>query len=148
MREDEVSKAFFCASTVIVVGNGMRINFWQDPWLDGCCMAELASDLYQAVSCHCRKSRLVSDAIVDHTWVQDVTGSCTVPVMMQLVLIHQRLQQVTLAAEQEDRWVWCWDSSRVFSAPSAYQALFITQSLVPRWSSRQNYLPSDPFSRG
>jgi hypothetical protein len=105
----------------------VKINFWQDPWLDGCCMAELAPDLYQAMSCHRRKSHLVSDAIVDGTWVQDVTGPCTVPIMMQFVLIHQRLLQVTLAVEQEDRWVWCWDSSRVFSAASAYQALFIRQ---------------------
>jgi hypothetical protein len=48
MHEDKVSKAFFRASTVIVLGNGNRISFWQDPWFDGCCIAELAPDLYHA----------------------------------------------------------------------------------------------------
>jgi hypothetical protein len=36
MHENAVSKAFFCASMVIIIGNGSRINFWQDHWLDGC----------------------------------------------------------------------------------------------------------------
>jgi hypothetical protein len=120
MHEDMVCRAFFCASTVIIVGNDRKINFWQDPWLDGCSMAELVPDLYQAVSCRRHKNHLVSDALVDGTWVQDVMGPPTVPVMMQFVFIHQRLQHVSLMAKQEDRWVWRWDSSGVFSAASTY----------------------------
>jgi hypothetical protein len=127
MHEDMVCRAFFCASTVIIVGNDRKINFWQDPWLDGCSMAELVPDLYQVVSCRRHKNHLVSDALVDGTWVQDVTGPPTVPVMMQFVFIHQTLQHVSLTAKQEDRWVWRWDSSGVFSVASTYQALFIGQ---------------------
>jgi hypothetical protein len=60
MHENAVSKAFFCASMVIIIGNGSRINFWQDHWLDGCCITELVPDLYQAVSSRRRKTRLVN----------------------------------------------------------------------------------------
>jgi hypothetical protein len=127
MHKDVVSKAFFRASTVIVVGNDNKIKFWQDPWLDGYSMAELMSDLYQAVSCRHRRNRMVVDAMVDGTWVHNVTGPRTVAVMMQFAYINQRLQQGTLTTEQEDIWVWCWDSSRVFSMASSYQALFIGQ---------------------
>jgi hypothetical protein len=66
-------------------------------------MIELVPDLYQAVSSHRRKIRLVADAMMNGTWVQDVTGPRTVAAMMQFALIQQRLQQVTLTAEQEDR---------------------------------------------
>jgi hypothetical protein len=127
MHEDMVSKAFFCASTVIIFGNGSKIKFWQDPWLDGYYMAELAPDLYQVVSCRRRRNCLVADAMVDGTWAHDVTGPCTVAIMMQFAFIHQRLQQVTLTAEQEDRWVWRWDSSGVFNVALAYQTLLIEQ---------------------
>jgi hypothetical protein len=48
-HEDNVTKAFFCSSTIVVLGNGNMINFWQDPWLDSCNISELAPDLAQAV---------------------------------------------------------------------------------------------------
>jgi hypothetical protein len=79
-----------------IIGNGRATKFWVDAWLDGCSLVELAPDLLQAVSRRHHKSRLVTDAIDNGRWIQDISGPRTVPVMVQFVLVFQKLQQVVL----------------------------------------------------
>jgi hypothetical protein len=84
-NEDATTRAFFLASVRIELGNGRSLLFWQDAWLDGCSIADSASDLVQAVSRRTRSSRMVADTLQNEAWIRDITGPLTVPVLMQHV---------------------------------------------------------------
>jgi hypothetical protein len=49
LHEDAVTKAFFKSSIRCIVGDGRSTLFWLDPWVDGRCIADLASNLLVAV---------------------------------------------------------------------------------------------------
>jgi hypothetical protein len=91
VHDDNTTTTFFHASTTVVLGNGRATMFWTDPWLDGYSLAMLTPDLVQAVSRHRCKGRSVMDALNNGTWIQDISGPRTIPVMMQFVLIFQKL---------------------------------------------------------
>uniref|UniRef100_A0A453SB28 Reverse transcriptase zinc-binding domain-containing protein n=1 Tax=Aegilops tauschii subsp. strangulata TaxID=200361 RepID=A0A453SB28_AEGTS len=38
-------RAFFFASTTMILRNGQRALFWEDRWLNGCSISELAPQL-------------------------------------------------------------------------------------------------------
>jgi hypothetical protein len=50
--------------------------------------------------------------------------------MMQFVLIFQKLQQVALNPEMEDRLLWRWSSSEAYNADLAYKAMFLEHSSI------------------
>ncbi|KAM0844595.1 hypothetical protein ACQ4PT_056936 [Festuca glaucescens] len=45
---DDRARSLFNADVEFKLGDGQKISFWRDPWLDGCCLANLASDLFKA----------------------------------------------------------------------------------------------------
>jgi hypothetical protein len=47
---------------------------------------------------------------------------------MQYVQLRERLQSVIISQEMDDRFVWRWSSSGVYSASSAYAAMFTGQT--------------------
>uniref|UniRef100_A0A453GFW4 Reverse transcriptase zinc-binding domain-containing protein n=1 Tax=Aegilops tauschii subsp. strangulata TaxID=200361 RepID=A0A453GFW4_AEGTS len=50
-------RAFFFASTTMILGNGQRALFWEDRWLNGCSISELAPQLHALIPKNRRKSR-------------------------------------------------------------------------------------------
>jgi hypothetical protein len=130
IHEDNVAKAFFCSSTIVVLGNGNKINFWQDPWLDCCSISKLVPDLAQVVSRRRCKTHSVVKALVNGVWIKGVTGPRATPVMMQFMLVFWRLQNVVLNPEAEDKLIWHWDSSGAYNAASTYTTLFLEQTSI------------------
>jgi hypothetical protein len=54
----------FAASTSTVVGNGESALFWEDRWLDGKSIKEMAPEVYALVPKCRRKARTVREALV------------------------------------------------------------------------------------
>jgi uncharacterized protein YodC (DUF2158 family) len=54
----------FAASTSMVVGNGESALFWEDRWLDGKSIKEMAPKVYALVPKRRRKARTVREALV------------------------------------------------------------------------------------
>jgi hypothetical protein len=80
---------------------------WQDAWRDGCSIADSAPDLVQAVPRHIRSSWTVADTLQNEAWIRDITGPCTVPVLMQYVQICGRLRSIVISHEiDDDLFVW------------------------------------------
>jgi hypothetical protein len=61
---DNMTKAFFQASIVCLVGNGEDTLFWFDTWLDDHCLQDKASDLLTTVGTQCRNKRTVAEALL------------------------------------------------------------------------------------
>ena len=50
------------------VGNGRNTLFWEDKWLMGCCLEDLAPAVVAAVPSRTRRQRTVAYALQDHVW--------------------------------------------------------------------------------
>jgi hypothetical protein len=60
-----------------------------------------------------------------------VQGQRTLPVIMQFLELRQRLLDVKLNSDTEDRLVWRWTASGQYSSSSAYAAMFLGQATAP-----------------
>jgi hypothetical protein len=49
----------------------------------------------------------VADTLQNEAWIRDITGPCTVPVLMQYVQICGRLRSIVISHEiDDDLFVW------------------------------------------
>jgi hypothetical protein len=125
VHEDEPTQAFFRASVTIKVRNVASTLFWEERWLDGQGLQELASDLLAIVLV--QHMRTVQSALVDNAWLSDVQGPLTVPVIMQYVQVRELVDSFQLM-EGNNTVAWHWCASGQFSSSSAYDAMFLGQS--------------------
>jgi hypothetical protein len=89
-------------------------------------VASLAPDLLFAVPQRLR-SRTVAFGLANNSWVSDIRGALTVPVISQFLLIWDAALRIQLLPGVRDRLVWRWTSDQRYSARSAYQAFFFGQ---------------------
>jgi hypothetical protein len=112
------------------VGDGRKALFWQDRWLEGASIQQLAPNLITAVCKKVRKVRTVRDAFHHNQRIQDISGSLSMPALAQYVLLWIRLQNSALW-DAPDKFVWKWSANRQYSAASAYRAFFHGQCGLP-----------------
>jgi hypothetical protein len=135
-----ITTAFFQASTQVILRNGPRLHFWIDRWLDDFSISQLASDLAATVPKWRQKSRSVKSALDQDAWVQDMQGSWTLPVMMQYLENHRRVHAIMLNLGIDDRLVWRWSSSGIYSSSWAYSGsdkLFRRQAALETKSAEE-----------
>jgi hypothetical protein len=113
--EDVMTTMFFKASVSCLVDDGSSILFWDDPWLDGRSIQDFAPDLWAVVPKRFRCSRTVASALLGNTWICDIVGPYTVPVLVQYVQLGERLMDLVLDSESQDLFIWRWCSSGQYS---------------------------------
>jgi hypothetical protein len=96
VKEDRVTTAFFKASTYFIVGHGSSARFWTDSWLDGRSIADIAPELAATVPSYRRNRRTVISALQHDAWISDITGTLTVPVIMQYLDARRRMENINL----------------------------------------------------
>jgi hypothetical protein len=67
----------------------------------------------------------VKEALQQRSWVRDITGALTVPVLCDYVLLWERVEHVVLQPGVPDRFVWIWTANGKYSASSAYCSFFL-----------------------
>jgi hypothetical protein len=63
----------------MVAGNGESALFWEDRWLDGKSIKEMAPDVYALVPKRRRKARTVREVLVERTWIPDIVRTTVGP---------------------------------------------------------------------
>jgi hypothetical protein len=121
VHEDEPTRAFFRASATDTVRNDASTLFWEERWLDGQGLQELAPDLLAVVPAWRRRRRTVQSALVDNAWLLDVQGPLIVPIIIQYVQVRELVDSSQLM--EGDDMVTC-----QLSSSSAYDAMFLGQS--------------------
>ncbi|WVZ76691.1 hypothetical protein U9M48_024644, partial [Paspalum notatum var. saurae] len=119
------ARALFDMAVVTTVGNGESTNFWTDRWLQGKPVAELAPYLLNAIPKKIVKRRIVSQALINRSWVTDIKGALTVQVLREYLLIWDLVDEVTLQDGVQDQHQWKFSSSGTYSSRSAYLAMFM-----------------------
>lgn len=87
VKHEPIVTAMFNASVSVKIGDGITALFWQDRWLQGHAIVELAPCLYSVVGPRTRRSRLVADGCSQRFWVHDITGALTVYVILDYLMI-------------------------------------------------------------
>lgn len=118
----EEAEEMFQTCTMFEVGNGKRIHFWTDRWLDGRSIQQLAPNLWQFVH-DGAKSPKVADAMQDSRWVAVIRGAPSIPAIAEFFDVWDLVSGVRLQ-EMEDRITWKLSSAGVYTSKSAYQAFF------------------------
>jgi hypothetical protein len=136
MQFSKMELDVFAASTTMEVGDGESALFWEDKWLDGRSIKELAPEVYALVPKHRRKARMVREAVIDRTWIPDIVGAPSALALWQYVQLWGRLRGVQLSVEH-DRMVWRWTTDGRYSARSCYDTLF--QGAITSGSWRLNW---------
>jgi hypothetical protein len=68
---DDKAQGFFDSLMRIQAGNGQRVFFWQDRWIDGQGADEIAPALTKKVRTRAYNSRTVAQGCADNRWVLD-----------------------------------------------------------------------------
>jgi hypothetical protein len=90
----------------------------------------LAPDLLATVNVRQRRHRLMAEALQENAWIHDITEVLSVPAIVQYLQLRERLDDTVLQQGVQDRVIWKWTSSGVYSARFAYAALTLGQSAL------------------
>jgi hypothetical protein len=90
-----------------VVGNGEKILFWSDHWMDGLTMAEMAPNLFRAVP------------------------KRTVQVLFEYLQVWDFVEEVVLQPDAPDQFRWKLTQDGCYSSKSVYEAFFVGSMPLP-----------------
>lgn len=124
------AQAMFDASVVSIVGDGGSILFWSDRWLNGRKIQELAPNLHKLIPKRTVRTRTVSQALVNRTWVHDIKGSLTVQVLAEYLRLWDQVDSVELQQNVPDSQL---TQSGNYSSKSAYDAFFLGSIQFGHW---------------
>jgi hypothetical protein len=97
----------FAASTYMVVGDGTSTLFWEDRWMDGQSIREIAPEVYALIPKRRRRQRTVHQALVERSWISDIVGAPSALALWQYVQLWIRLKDAQLSTEP-DVMIWRW----------------------------------------
>jgi hypothetical protein len=118
---DDRAKALFNASVSFRLGDGCKISFWNDPWLDGSSLASSAPDLFK----HCTLRNLsVNTALIDGKWMRHFKRNLPPEALSQFLVVHARLAEIVLLPGVPDSISWRWTENQAYSTSSAYNIQF------------------------
>ena len=116
-----------------IVGNGEKIMFWTDRWLDGNTMAEVAPNLFKTVSKRTAKRRTVAQALQNISWVRDINGALTMQVLVEYLQVWDLVDVIILQQDVPDQFKWKLTLSGSYNSKSAYSAFFVGTIKFSPW---------------
>jgi hypothetical protein len=81
--------------------------------------------LFDALEGRCWRRRSIVEGLQNNSWISDIRGPLTVPILIQYIQLCEQVKLITLDPVVSDSTIWRWESSGIYSASSAYQALFL-----------------------
>jgi hypothetical protein len=85
MQFSKKMKAFFCIAMLTEIGNGSSTLFWQDRWVHGKKIDDLAPRLVAVVPKRIKNIRIILEALTDRNWLTDIKRALTVGVFADLL---------------------------------------------------------------
>lgn len=96
--------------------------FWEDRWLEGESIADLAPYLNQVVPRRIRGSQSVREGLTNRGWVRSITRALSTTAIAEYLELWDRMNDVQLT-NQADRTIWFWSLDGIYTAKSAYTML-------------------------
>ena len=111
---------------------GKNTRFWTDRWILSQSLEHALPHLFSSIATRARK-KTVFDAFTGRSWISDIKGALTVPVLVEYLHLWELLSTVVLQPEVEDTHIWKFTTSGMYSTKSAYEALFVGSTHFNPW---------------
>ncbi|GJN06824.1 hypothetical protein PR202_ga24592 [Eleusine coracana subsp. coracana] len=111
----------------------METLFWEDRWLHGHRIVDIAPRLHAVVAKRVAKKRTTAEAVNDFLWLLDARAAHSVRELNEFLALWDILWDYALLPRDEDRHYWRLCSSGQYSASSAYSHLFLGATLFGPW---------------
>ena len=105
------------------LGDGTHTLFWEDRWLHGQHIIDIAPHLHSRVAKRIIKKRTVAEALNEHLWISDVRGASSARALVEYLSLWDLIMDFPLQPSVEDAHIWLFSSSGKYSAKSAYEYL-------------------------
>uniref|UniRef100_A0ACD5XAF8 Uncharacterized protein n=1 Tax=Avena sativa TaxID=4498 RepID=A0ACD5XAF8_AVESA len=122
--KDTTATELFHSLANITVGDGKRVYFWRDMWINGRKIEDIAPGICQLVSTQRKISRLVAEAIPQNAWVTDIAGGLDTEGYAQCVRIWVELSSFRRDPQAPDTFSWIGSQSGQYTAKDIYKLLF------------------------
>jgi hypothetical protein len=132
LQFSEEERALFFASTTMRIGNGQKALFWEDRWVNGKTIKEIAPLLYNCIPKRRRKTRTVADGLQGNSWARDIQGVLGVHEIGQYLQLWLSIQDTPLT-DSADRLIWKWTTTGTYTARSSYLATFHGSTACYSW---------------
>jgi hypothetical protein len=97
------------------LGDGQRIKFWQDRWIDGESFEQLAPTLFKLLKPG-RRDDTVAMALHNNCWATAFRGTPSVAAFVEYLQVWERLQQVMAQPGRQDVFAWRGTATGVYTA--------------------------------
>ncbi|KAI4975929.1 hypothetical protein ZWY2020_049536 [Hordeum vulgare] len=125
-------RALFFASTTMAIGSGQRALFWEDQWINGLAIREIAPLLFDLIPKQRRKSRTVADGLHENQWAADIHGIIGIPEIGEYLRLWHAIAK-TVLTDAPDNIRWKWTANGEYSAKSTYLATFHGSARCHAW---------------
>jgi hypothetical protein len=122
MIKDDRAREVFDSLIQITVGQGNRVLFWWDKWIDGHEIADIAPTIASKIKTRCRNSRTVEQALTANRWAEDIPGTLSEEESQECITIWAALNMFQRNPEAEDCFRWP-SKTGVYTAKSTYKCL-------------------------
>ncbi|GJN13318.1 hypothetical protein PR202_gb00010 [Eleusine coracana subsp. coracana] len=102
MQESDDVQALLSMAVTTEIGNGGNTLFWQDRWILGQRMEDLFPLIHSMIPRRKRNKRTVQEALTAVTWVHDIHGVASIPVIMEFIHLCDILVDITVQPEVPD----------------------------------------------
>jgi hypothetical protein len=96
--------------------------FWEDRWINGESVIDIAPCLYYLVPRRIRQQQSVCDGLQNRNWARSVSGGIPLQAIMDYLHVWNAVATVQLN-DQPDRVIWRWTADGKYSAKSAYNMM-------------------------
>ncbi|KAE8820264.1 Phosphatidylinositol-4-phosphate 5-kinase 4 [Hordeum vulgare] len=122
IMDDDV-REIFDSLVSISVGDGKKILFWRDRWINGRTAAEIAPSIMDVIPTRTRNCRAVHQVLGDRKWEFDIPDGLTFTMQMHLYMLQQAISFVERDEGRLDVFSWPRDVSGSYTATSTYKRL-------------------------
>ena len=110
-------------AVITEVGNGSNTLFWEDKWLDGKRIQDIAPLVYALVP-KSSSRRTVLKALTEEKWTEDIQGEIGSTALIQYLELWDILNGVELNEEIPDKQTWRLSTLGKYTTKNAYDTLF------------------------
>jgi hypothetical protein len=111
LLKDAEARALFDSLIRIDVGDGGKVLFWRDRWIDGRSAADFAPGLCLTISARICNSRTVEQAMINNRWFADIPGTLATRGARELITLWAAVNSVQRHTDSRDSFTWPWTAS-------------------------------------
>jgi hypothetical protein len=120
---DREANAVFQSLAIFKVGNGEKIFFWKDRWINGRSVEDIAPEVAALVTTRRKNARKIAGALPNNTWFTDIQGELSLEGWVECIMLSEEIERVEVDPSVPDVIAWKGSSSGVYSAKATYNML-------------------------